>query len=150
YPLPESQLDRFFMRIRLGYPDQLKEREIIRNQEFEHPLHKVHPVLDKSELILLQEQIKNVLVEEEILSYLLRIVDATRTSPLLSLVCSPRGSLFMYRAAQAYAFLQAREGQASADNNTHELPKPFMVIAPHKPLEHYGTYPLPESQLDRF
>src|SRR3990172_6824251 len=56
YPLPESQLDRFFMRIRLGYPDEAKEREIIRNQEFEHPIKKVHPVMDRSELVVLQAQ----------------------------------------------------------------------------------------------
>lgn len=109
YPLPESQLDRFFMRIRLGYPDVSKEKEIIRNQEFEHPLKKVQSVLERSELILLQEAIKNVLVEEDILAYLLQIVQATRTSPLVAVGCSPRGSLYFFRASQAYAFLQDRD-----------------------------------------
>ncbi len=109
YPLPESQMDRFFMRIRLGYPDESKEREIIRQQEFEHPIKKIQPVVERSELVLLQEQIKNVLVEEEILTYLLRIVNATRTSPLISVGCSPRGSLYYFRAAQALAFLNDRD-----------------------------------------
>ncbi len=109
YPLPESQMDRFFMRIRLGYPDEDKEREIIRNQEYEHPLKNVHPVIDRSELILLQDQVKNVRVNEDVLSYLLKIVNATRTSPLIALGCSPRGSLYYFRAAQAYAFLQDRD-----------------------------------------
>lgn len=109
YPLPESQLDRFFMRITLGYPEESKEKEIIRNQEFEHPLLKVQPVLERAELILLQDQIKNVLVEDGILSYILRIVNATRTSPLVAIGCSPRGSLFFFRAVQAYAFLLGRD-----------------------------------------
>jgi len=109
YPLPESQLDRFFMRIRLGYPDEAKEREIIRNQEFEHPIKKVHPVMDRSELVVLQAQVKNVLVEEEMLSYILRIASATRNSPLIAVGCSPRGSLHFFRAAQVYAFVHDRD-----------------------------------------
>ncbi|MGH9858024.1 MAG: AAA family ATPase [Acidobacteriota bacterium] len=109
YPLPESQMDRFFMRIRLGYPDEQHEKEIIRNQEFEHPIKFAQPVIERAELALLQEQVKNVSVEEDVLSYLLRIVNATRTSPLISLGCSPRGSLYFFRAAQAYAFFQERD-----------------------------------------
>lgn len=109
YPLPESQMDRFFMRIRLGYPDEQHEKEIIRNQEFEHPIKYAQPVIERSELVLLQEQVKNVSVEEDVLSYMLRIVNATRTSPLIALGCSPRGSLYFFRAAQAYAFFQERD-----------------------------------------
>jgi MoxR-like ATPase len=109
YPLPESQMDRFFMRIRLGYPDEHHEREIIRGQEFEHPLSKVQPVLEKTDLVVLQGQVKNILVTEEVLSYLLKIVRATRSSSLLAMGCSPRGSLYFTRAAQAYAFLQGRD-----------------------------------------
>jgi MoxR-like ATPase len=109
YPLPESQMDRFFMRIRLGYPDESKEREVLRNQEFEHPLTRVHPVMERAELSLLQDQVKNVLVDEEILSYILRIVNATRQSPLILLGCSPRGSTYFFRAVQAYAFLSGRD-----------------------------------------
>lgn len=109
YPLPESQLDRFLMRIRIGYPDEAREKEIIRSQEYEHPLTKVHPVLDRAEVILFQEQVKSVLVEEAVLSYLLQIVSATRNSPLVSVGCSPRGSLYYFRAAQASAFLKGRD-----------------------------------------
>jgi MoxR-like ATPase len=109
YPLPESQMDRFFMRIRLGYPDEQNEKEIIRNQEFEHPIKYAQPVIERSELVLLQEQVKNVAVEEDVLTYMLRIVNATRTSPLIALGCSPRGSLYFFRAAQAYAFFQERD-----------------------------------------
>jgi MoxR-like ATPase len=109
YPLPESQMDRFFMRIRLGYPEEQFEKEIIRNHEFEHPIKFAKPVIERAELALLQEQVKNVNVEEDVLSYLLRIVNATRNSPLIALGCSPRGSLYFFRAAQAYAFLQERD-----------------------------------------
>jgi MoxR-like ATPase len=109
YPLPESQMDRFFMRIRLGYPDVQNEREIIRNQEFEHPIKYAQPVIERSELVLLQEQVKNVQVEEDVLSYLLKIVSATRNSPVIALGCSPRGSLYFFRAVQAYAFFHDRD-----------------------------------------
>lgn len=109
YPLPESQMDRFFMRIRLGYPDEQHEKEIIRNQEFEHPIKFAQPVIERTELVLLQEQVKNVTIDEDVLSYLLRIVSATRNSPLIALGCSPRGSLYFFRAAQAYAFFQERD-----------------------------------------
>lgn len=109
YPLPESQMDRFFMRIRLGYPEESKEKEIIRSQEFVHPLQKVQPVLERPELMMLQDQIKNVLVEDGILSYILQIVSATRKSPLIAVGCSPRGSLYYFRAIQACAFLHGRD-----------------------------------------
>ncbi|MCI0414012.1 MoxR family ATPase [bacterium] len=109
YPLPESQMDRFFMRIRLGYPDEQHEKEIIRNQEFEHPIKFAQPVIERTELVLLQEQVKNVTIDEDVLSYLLRIVSTTRNSPLITLGCSPRGSLYFFRAAQAYAFFQERD-----------------------------------------
>ena len=109
YPLPESQMDRFLMRIRLGYPDAEKEKEIIRSQEYEHPLHKVSPVLERSEVHQLQEEVKSVQVEEAVLGYLLDIVNQTRRSPLILVGCSPRGSLYYFRAAQAYAFLRNRD-----------------------------------------
>jgi MoxR-like ATPase len=109
YPLPESQMDRFFMRIRLGYPEESKEREMLRDQEFEHPLARVHPVMERAELSLLQDQVKSILVDEEILSYILRIVNATRHSPFITLGCSPRGSTYYFRAAQAFAFLHGRD-----------------------------------------
>lgn len=109
YPLPESQMDRFFLRIRLGYPEESKEKEIIRSQEYVHPLQQVQAVLERSQLILLQDQVKNVLVEDEVLSYILQIVNATRKSPLISVGCSPRGSLYYFRAVQACAFSYGRD-----------------------------------------
>lgn len=109
YPLPESQMDRFFLRIRLGYPEESKEKEIIRSQEYVHPLQQVQAVLERSQLLLLQDQVKNVLVEDEVLSYILQIVNATRKSPLISVGCSPRGSLYYFRAVQACAFSYGRD-----------------------------------------
>jgi MoxR-like ATPase len=122
YPLPESQLDRFLMRIRIGYPDEIREKEIIRSQEFEHPLTKVIPVLERNEIILIQEQVKNVLVEDTVLSYLLHVVKATRISPLISVGCSPRGSLYFFRAAQAYAFLKGRDYVIPDDIKSLSIP----------------------------
>jgi MoxR-like ATPase len=122
YPLPESQLDRFLMRIRIGYPDELREKEIIRSQEFQHPLTKVLPVLERNEVIIFQEQVKNILVEDTVLSYLLHIVNATRTSPLISVGCSPRGSLYFFRAAQAHAFLKGRDYVIPDDIKSLSIP----------------------------
>jgi MoxR-like ATPase len=122
YPLPESQLDRFLMRIRIGYPDELREKEIIRSQEFEHPLNKVQHVLERNEVILFQEQVKNVLVEDTVLTYLLNIVTATRNSPLISVGCSPRGSLYFFRAAQAHAFLKGRDYVIPDDIKSLSIP----------------------------
>lgn len=109
YPLPESQMDRFLMRVRLGYPDIDKEKEIIRSQEYEHPLNKITAVLEREEVLHLQEQVKNVQVDEAVLSYLLEIVNLTRHSPMILVGCSPRGSLYFFRAIQAYAFLRGRD-----------------------------------------
>ncbi len=122
YPLPESQLDRFLMRIRIGYPDEMREKEIIRSQEFEHPLNKVQHVLERNEVIMFQEQVKNVLVEDTVLSYLLSIVTATRNSPLISVGCSPRGSLYYFRAAQAHAFLKGRDYVIPDDIKSLSIP----------------------------
>jgi MoxR-like ATPase len=122
YPLPESQMDRFFMRIQLGYPDEAKEKEILRSQEYEHPLEKVTHVLERSDLILLQEQVKNVLVDDAIVSYILQIVNGTRRSPLIAMGCSPRGSLFFFRAVQAYAFLRGRDYVIPDDVKALALP----------------------------
>lgn len=109
YPLPESQMDRFLMRVRLGYPDAEKEKEIIRSQEHEHPLSKVTPVLERGKVHELQELVKSVQVDEAVLGYLLDIVNRTRQSQSILVGCSPRGSLYYFRAVQAHAFLRGRD-----------------------------------------
>ncbi len=108
YPLPESQLDRFLMRLRMGYPDQQAEREILRSEAGVAQLDQVRPVLTGADVLEMQHQIRQVRVDESLVSYALEIVRRTRESDSLSLGVSPRGSQALYRAAQAMAFLEGR------------------------------------------
>lgn len=108
YPLPESQLDRFLMRVRIGYPSPTEEKEILRRQTHHHPLDMVTPLMTGEDILDLQEEIKNVRVDDVLLDYLMDIVTATRESDMLDLGASPRGSLALYRAAQALAFTEDR------------------------------------------
>jgi MoxR-like ATPase len=108
YPLPESQLDRFLMRIRMGYPSVDEEKEILRQQTHHHPLEQITPVMSGDDVLYLQEEIKNVRVDDVLLDYLMEIVAATRNSEMLDFGVSPRGSLALRRAAQALAFIEDR------------------------------------------
>lgn len=108
YPLPESQLDRFLLRLRVGYPDRQAEREIIRNpKSAQH--ENLRPVLSAEELLYLQDQVSRVTVDETLVDYLLAIVEKTRNYETLSLGVSPRGAQALYRASQALALLQGRD-----------------------------------------
>jgi MoxR-like ATPase len=109
YPLPESQLDRFMMRIRIGYPSTEDEKRIIGSQSIESLAEGLQPVLSAQEVLALQEQVANVKVDESITDYLLAIVRSTRTSELLDLGASTRGGIFLLRAAQALAFIEGRD-----------------------------------------
>jgi MoxR-like ATPase len=108
YPLPESQLDRFLLRVRMGYPDPQAEREILRSQAGASRMDDLQPVLSGGDVIEMQEAIKQIRVDESLVSYALEIVRRTRESEFLSLGVSPRGSQALYRAAQAMAFLEGR------------------------------------------
>jgi MoxR-like ATPase len=108
YPLPESQLDRFLLRVRMGYPDAQAEREILRSEAGASKLEDLHPVLTGAEVLEMQNAVKQIRVDDSLVSYALEIVRRTRTSEFLSLGVSPRGSQALYRAAQAMAFLQGR------------------------------------------
>ena len=108
YPLPESQLDRFLMRIRIGYPDQVAEREILR-QTAAQPGESVRPVITADELTQLQEAVSRVAVEEAVVDYMLAIVERTRSHDSLALGVSPRAAQALYRAAQALALIEGRE-----------------------------------------
>ncbi len=109
YPLPESQLDRFLMRIRMGYPSRASEKEIIRNGSSSSPAESVAASMDAADVLAMQEAVKQVKVDESLLDYALEIVERTRTSEQLSLGVSPRGALMLHRAAQARAFLEGRD-----------------------------------------
>jgi MoxR-like ATPase len=108
YPLPESQLDRFLMRLRLGYPDAASEREILRNFE-NRGAHSVTRVLDAEIILQLQEVTLRIAVEESLVDYMLAIVEKTRAHEGLALGVSPRGSQALYRAVQALALLEGRD-----------------------------------------
>jgi len=108
YPLPESQLDRFLMRVRMGYPDAHAEREILRSEAGIARLDDLSPVLTGDDVIEMQQAVQNVRVDDSLVSYALDIVRRTRESQFLSLGVSPRGSQALYRAAQAMAFLEGR------------------------------------------
>jgi len=108
YPLPESQLDRFLLRVRMGYPDAQAEREILRSEAGSEKLGTLRPVLTGADVIEMQQAVKQIRVDESLTSYALEIVQRTRASEFLSLGVSPRGSQALYRAAQAMAFLEGR------------------------------------------
>ena len=106
YPLPESQLDRFLMRIRIGYPDPASEREILRRGSSHQST--VPALLNQAEILELQQTVEHVLVDDSLVDYLLAIVEKTRAHDSLSLGVSPRGAQALYRAAQALALLEGR------------------------------------------
>jgi MoxR-like ATPase len=108
YPLPESQLDRFLLRVRMSYPEAEAEREILRGEAGAVRLEELQPVLTADDVLALQEEVTHIRVDETLLDYTLQIVQKTRDSEQLSLGVSPRGSLMLYRAAQAMAMLDGR------------------------------------------
>ena len=108
YPLPESQLDRFLMRVRMGYPDAQAERQILRSEAGASHLDDLRPVLTGADVLEMQQAVKQIRVDESLVTYALEIVRRTRESEFLSLGVSPRGSQALYRAAQAMAFLEGR------------------------------------------
>jgi MoxR-like ATPase len=108
YPLPESQLDRFLMRLKIGYPSAHSEKEILKEFAGSDPLANIRPVMTGPEVVGIQNRVRRVKVDEELMNYTLAIVEKTRQHEYLSLGVSPRGSLSLYRAAQALAFLEGR------------------------------------------
>jgi MoxR-like ATPase len=109
YPLPESQLDRFLMRIKMGYPSHETEKEILRKRVGDNPLDSLDPIADVSDVLAMQDAVAHVKVDSSLHDYALEIVARTRKSEQLALGVSPRGTLMLQRAAQARAFLGARD-----------------------------------------
>jgi MoxR-like ATPase len=121
YPLPESQLDRFLMRIRIGYPDAAAEREIVRRGGAQ-PAENMRTVLSGDELIALQDAIARVNVDETLVDYMLAIVERTRTHESLAMGVSPRGAQALYRATQALAAVEGRDYATPDDVKRLALP----------------------------
>ena len=115
YPLPEAQLDRFLLRVEVGYPDPESEMYVLFDRQLADPLEQVEPVVDVEQLLELQEQVREVKVERDVGAFLLRLIAATREHKELQLGASPRGALSLFRAAQANAFLQGRDWAGPAD-----------------------------------
>jgi len=122
YPLPESQMDRFLMRVRMGYPDAASERGILRSEAGAARLDNLEAVMTAADVLAMQEEATRVRVDDALVTYTLAIVQKTRDSEYLSLGVSPRGALMLYRAAQALAFLEGRDFATPADFKSLAIP----------------------------
>lgn len=109
FPLPEAQLDRFLIRIQLGYPSPAEELVVLSAQQYEHPIANLKQVVSAAELTTAQHAIRDVYVAEEIKRYIIDLVNATRTHPKVYLGASPRGSLALFRCAQTRAAMAGRD-----------------------------------------
>jgi MoxR-like ATPase len=109
FPLPEAQMDRFLMRINIGYPSNSDEVEMLKSQQLVHPIVGLEQVIGVDELLAAQKAVKEVTVSPEIEDYIVNLVDATRTHGEVYLGASPRGSLALYRTSQARAAIEGRD-----------------------------------------
>ena len=109
FPLPEAQLDRFMLRISLGYPSKEDERKILEAQQFRHPIEEIEQVVTVQELLDAQEKVKEVYVDDLVKEYIVNLVSMTREHPDAYLGASPRGSLTLYKTAQVRAAMQGRD-----------------------------------------
>ena len=121
FPLPESQLDRFLMRLRIGYPTPAEEKKVLDRPQLLHPADEIQSVLSAQHIVDLQEQAEKVRMEDSLMDYLLAIVLATRRNELLSLGVSTRGALALCKAAKALALVRDR---------TYCLPEDIKELAP--------------------
>lgn len=108
FPLPEAQLDRFLVKLRLGYPQPEDEMEMLLRIKKAHPIEMVQPVITVEQLRALQEQVRDVHVDETIGQYIVKVTEGTRTHPSVYLGASPRGSIALFRTSQALAFINGR------------------------------------------
>jgi MoxR-like ATPase len=122
YPLPESQLDRFMLRLQMGYPNLEDEKRILRDRERINPLEFIEPILSQGEVTEIQEAVTKVRFDEALVDYLLQIVDGTRKNDAFELGISPRGSLALFRSAQALALIEGRNYCIADDVKNLVLP----------------------------
>ncbi|HEX6593417.1 MAG TPA: MoxR family ATPase [Bacillota bacterium] len=122
YPLPEAQLDRFLLKLKMGYPTIDDEVEILKRTEKGHPIEAIQPVMTKEELIRVQEDVqKNVYVDENIQQYIVNLVATTRTHDDIDLGVSPRGTLALLSVSKAYAYIT---------NRAYVVPDDVKLLAP--------------------
>jgi MoxR-like ATPase len=108
FPLPEAQVDRFLLRVHLGYPSSQDEKQIVLEQKLRHPIEEIEAVTSAEELLKIQQKVKEVHVEESVQDYIVHLVEETRKHERLFLGASPRGSLALFKGAQALAAMQGR------------------------------------------
>ncbi len=122
FPLPEAQLDRFLMKLKLGYPDELEEFEVLSRVQYNHPLDQLEAVISTNEVLSIQEEVLNVFVSDDVKSYIVELVQATRRNRYVELGVSPRGTIALMKAAQAYAFIEGRD---------FAIPDDIQLLAPY-------------------
>ncbi|ARD47834.1 MoxR family ATPase [Sporosarcina sp. P33] len=122
YPLPEAQLDRFIFKLKMGYPTKQQEMELLKRAEQQIPVNQIKAVLTVEELLKLQRDVQEVTVDDTIISYIVDCAEATRCHHSVALGVSPRGSLALMKACQAYAFVKGR---------TFVLPDDVQYLAPY-------------------
>lgn len=108
YPLPEAQLDRFYIRVALGYPSRQDEILMLKNQQLQHPLQTLQSIANVEMILSARQEVRNIVVEDRVLSFLMEIVERSRQDARLKLGISPRGALAFYRVAQANAWSKGR------------------------------------------
>ncbi len=138
FPLPEAQLDRFMMKISVGYPNLMDEARLLELTRMSHPIDSVQPVCDAETIRQMQVSVREIFLHEKVREYLLRIVSRTRDSVHLSLGGSPRASMALFRAAQAYAAVLGRG---------YVIPDDIKMLAP--PVLQHRLILNPESRLRR-
>src|SRR5699024_1395418 len=122
YPLPEAQLDRFILKLDMGYPSFADELELLGNTSKNHPIETIEAVMSREELINIQEEVKEVYIDTTIQSYIVNIVKRTREDAQTYLGVSPRGSIALMKAAKAYAYINGRD---------YVLPDDVKYLAPY-------------------
>jgi MoxR-like ATPase len=122
YPLPEAQLDRFLLKMKMGYPDIQEEIEVLNRAQKVPPIEDLQPVIDLDGLLGLQQEVKEVFVDDTIKRYIVDIVNRTRGHGSVYLGASPRGSIALMKSAQAYAYVNGRD---------YVLPDDIQYLAPH-------------------
>jgi MoxR-like ATPase len=138
FPLPEAQLDRFMMRLSVGYPSILAEAKILEGTRMSHPIEALQSVTDPETIIRMQRSVRDIFVHDKVREYMLRIVHRTRDATHLSLGASPRASMMLFRACQAFAAVQGRG---------YVLPDDVKVLA--QPVLEHRLILNPESRLRR-
>lgn len=139
YPLPEAQLDRFLIKVRLGYPSYEEEMEILDRLEKKHPISNIKKVFDVSEIAEMQQKVASVHIETSLKDYIVRVVQATRNHPDVILGASPRGSLALLKCAKAMAGIEGRDFVIPDDIKKLALPTLAHRLV-LKPEAHFGGY----------